>query len=169
MAKELLIIRHAKSDWSFQVSDFDRPLNERGFRDAPDMARRLLASSGSSEVPQLLVSSPAKRALTTAQIFAEILQSPSRQIQIVPEIYEASVDELLTIINGLDNQHERVALFGHNPGVSNLVNHLTDSDDAIPLPTCAIASVRFDIDDWAEISGGTGVLQGLQYPKDNQV
>lgn len=166
MAKELFIIRHAKSDWSFQVDDFDRPLNERGFEDAPRMARRLLASG---RTPQLLVSSPAKRAITTAQIFAEILQYPSRQIQIVPEIYEASVHDLLPVVNHLDNQYERIALFGHNPGLSYFVDYLCGNGGSpLNLPTCAIAVVQLGVDDWAEVSGGNGALENLYYPKDGR-
>lgn len=167
MAKVLLIIRHAKSDWSFQVSDFDRPLNERGFADAPVMARRLLTSSP-DRIPQLLISSPAKRAITTAQIFAETLQYPTRNIQISPSIYEASVQELMRIINGLDDAIDRVALFGHNPGLSRLVDYLTDQRDTTHLPTCGIASLQFDAENWLEISGATGVLTSVDYPKDSQ-
>lgn len=127
------------------------------------MARRILASG---QVPQQLVSSPAKRALTTAQIFAEVLQYPNRQIQVVSEIYEASARELLAIVNGLDNHYDRIALFGHNPGLTDLVDFLTGEGSPQNLPTCAVAVIHFDVKDWAWVSDGTGTIQNFYYPKD---
>lgn len=153
MAKHLFIIRHAKSDWSFDVSDFDRPLNPRGFKNAPEMAERLEAYAVK---PQKLVSSPAKRAITTAQIFAKQLGIPVNEIVSEPGIYEAMPHGLLEIINGLDNREDSVAFFGHNPGFTALVNYLGDKD-LYNLTTCGIVHLRFDdTDDWAEISHGTG-------------
>ena len=158
MAKHLFIIRHAKSDWSFGVSDFDRPLNPRGFRNAPEMADRLVAYTDQPPIvkPQMLVSSPAKRAITTAQIFAKHLGIPVHEIVQEPSIYEAMPHGLLEIINRLDNRAESVAFFGHNPGFTALVNYLGDKD-LYNLTTSGIVHLRFDdTDDWAEISRGTG-------------
>src|SRR5690606_24009930 len=95
MAKHLFIIRHAKSDWSFEVSDFDRPLNSRGFKNAPKMAERMAEYAIK---PQKLISSPAKRAITTAQIFAELLTIPVNKIKLEPRIYEALPHTFLQII-----------------------------------------------------------------------
>src|SRR5690554_5296197 len=114
MSKELYIVRHAKSDWSFELKDFDRPLSARGFRDAPTMAARLLASSPGIGC---LVSSPAKRAITTAQIFAEVLGIPIKDIISRASIYEAGVEALLDVVNTMDDSFAAVALFGHNPGL----------------------------------------------------
>lgn len=163
MAKHVFIIRHAKSDWSLGVSDYDRPLNERGFRDAPFMAERLAANPTK---PQLLVSSPAKRALTTAQIFAERLSALSKDIQIEPSIYEASTKTLLELINNMDDQWERIAIFGHNPGLSELASYLSE-EDYLNMPTCAIVHLHFPhANHWSEISGGTGAIIDFWYPKD---
>ncbi|MEC3878260.1 SixA phosphatase family protein [Parapedobacter sp. 10938] len=153
MAKHLFIIRHAKSDWGFDVSDFDRPLNSRGFKNAPKMAKRL---ADYTVKPQQLVSSPAKRAITTAQIFAEHLTIPVNEIKLEPRIYEALPNTLLQIINELDNGIDRVAFFGHNPGLTLLVNSLAD-EHIYNLSTCSIVHLRFDdVSEWASISSGTG-------------
>ena len=153
MAKHLFVIRHAKSDWSFDVSDFDRPLNSRGFKNAPKMATWLAQYPVQ---PKHLISSPAKRAITTAQIFAEYLQLPVNAIQTDQRIYEALPNTLLQIINELDNDYESVAFFGHNPGLTLLVNYLAD-ENIYNLPTCGIVHIRFDdVADWASVAGGTG-------------
>lgn len=164
MAKDLFIIRHAKSDWSFDVSDFERPLNVRGFKNAPEMGIRLAQYA---VLPQHVVSSPAKRAITTAQIFAEHLRIPVKDIQTEKSIYEALPNTLLKLINGLDNSHDRVALFGHNPGLTLLANYLADKQIS-DIPTCGIVHIRFDdVDDWALVSEGTGTMVWFIYPKDS--
>src|SRR5690606_19034691 len=109
MAKHLFIIRHAKSDWSFDVSDYDRPLNSRGFKNAPKMAERMVEYAIR---PQELISSPAKRAITTAQIFAEQLAVPVNEIKLEPRVYEALPNTLLQLISELDNRLDCVAFFG---------------------------------------------------------
>ena len=153
MAKHVFIIRHAKSDWSFDVRDFDRPLNARGFKNAPTMAKRMAEYAIK---PQLLISSPAKRAITTAQIFAEHLAVPVNEIKLEPRIYEAQPNTLLQLIGELDDDLDRVAFFGHNPGLTLLVNYLGDVG-IYNLTTCGIVHLRFDdADHWTEVSGGTG-------------
>lgn len=153
MAKHLFIIRHAKSDWSFDVSDFDRPLNSRGFQNAPKMAEQL---ADYPIKPQQLISSPAKRAITTAQIFAEYLAIPVNEIKLERRIYEALPNTLLQLISELDNNLDSVAFFGHNPGLTLLVNYLAD-ENIYNLTTCSIVHLRFeDVTDWALISGGMG-------------
>ncbi|MBC7913981.1 MAG: histidine phosphatase family protein, partial [Pyrinomonadaceae bacterium] len=104
--KQLLIVRHAKSDWNTDASsDFDRPLNKRGARDAPEMAERLLKKH---IIPQLIVSSPALRALTTAKYFADVFNIDKKLIQTEPSIYEASATTLLSVVNKLDNRFNLV-------------------------------------------------------------
>lgn len=165
MSKELYIIRHAKSDWSFELKDFDRPLSTRGFRDAPAMAARLHESSPGIEC---LVSSPAKRAITTAQVFAEVLSIPIKGIQIRESIYEAGLDALLEAVTTLDDSFSVAALFGHNPGLTMLANYLGDSN-IYNIPTCGIVHLWFpDAASWAEISGDTGQAVRFIYPKDTQ-
>lgn len=163
MAKDVWIIRHAKSDWNFDVSDFDRPLNNRGFRDAPEMAARLTKQL---LLPDLLVSSPAKRAITTAQIFAEALHIPPSRIQEEPRIYEASLSTLLNVITHLDNTYQHAAIFGHNPGFEELASYLGGT--SLAMPTCAIVHLHFaHADSWEEISAGTGDRRWYASPKDD--
>ena len=161
MAKELIIIRHAKSDWgNVGLSDFDRPLNKRGKSNAPEMAGRLVKQK---IVPQLIVSSPALRALTTAKFFADTWQIPLKSIQLEPSIYEASVKTLLSVVNNLDNQYDVIALFGHNPGLTDLANYFGGYIDN--MPTCSVVYLEFPFDDWKMISADTGKVLMFDYPK----
>jgi phosphohistidine phosphatase len=160
--KQLLIIRHAKSDWGdFKITDFDRPLNKRGLKNAPEMAQRLLDKG---IIPQLLVSSPAKRAITTAKYFAETLGFSKKEIQEEPAIYEATTSTLLRTINNLDNKYDFIALFGHNPGLTDLAIKLSNFDVA-NIPTCGMVLIEFPFDDWKLISSGTGEKKLYDYPK----
>lgn len=162
MAKQLLIVRHGKSDWgNSQLADFDRPLNARGNRNAPEMAQRILAKN---KVPQLIVSSPALRAITTAKHFARVWNIPAEQILQVKGIYEANVTALLKIVTGFDNQFDRIALFGHNPGLTDFSNYLSDGN-IYNIPTSGTVSLAFTTNNWAEISRLTGTLLEFDYPK----
>lgn len=163
--KKLLIIRHAKSDWENpKQADFDRPLNKRGNLNAPAMAQRLISKS---IIPQHIVSSDAVRALATATYFAKIFQINSAEIQKEHAIYEATTATLLNVINGLNNQYNFIALFGHNPGLTNLIQHLHPCD-IYNLPTCAMVLLEFPFDSWDLISGDTGKLLMYDYPKSEQ-
>lgn len=160
--KQLFIIRHAKSDWGdFNLKDFDRPLNHRGYKNAPEMVERLVLKSIK---PDVIVSSPALRALTTAKYFASGWKMNAEQLKLNPSIYEAGTQTLLKIINGFDDQFDKIALFGHNPGLTNLLNYLTGEYIA-NMPTCSIAIIEFPFDEWKLISGNTGKLVMFDYPK----
>lgn len=161
MAKYLYLVRHAKSDWSFDLPDFERPLNKRGLRDAPIMAKRLALQNLR---PDSLISSPANRAISTAKIFAKELDYPVLDIQENTTIYEADVPALLKVINSARPEVECMALFGHNPGISLFAAYLCDHT-AIDFPTCAIAFLSFEVDNWEEVSLGTGELIWFNYPK----
>lgn len=161
--KTLTIIRHAKSSWENEdLSDFERPLNERGRRDAPVMAARLKQTI---EQPQLLVSSPALRAITTARIFAQVLGISTDSILVQSKIYEASVSTLLQIIQDFDDQYCHIAIFGHNPGFSELSQRLArcDFDE---LPTCGIAHISLPIQQWRDTGTLSGTLRYSSWPKD---
>ncbi|TCC91996.1 histidine phosphatase family protein [Pedobacter frigiditerrae] len=164
MAKQLLLIRHAKSDWgNAGLSDFDRPLNKRGKANAPEMAERL---SKKKIVPQQIVSSPALRALTTAKFFADTWQIPLKNIKLKSDIYEASARTLLSVINNLDNQFDKIALFGHNPGLTGLANYFDGNIDN--MPTCSAVYIEFPFDDWKMISADTGKVLLFDYPKSGE-
>lgn len=165
MSKQLLLVRHAKSDWdNIKLSDFDRPLNSRGEKNAPEMAKRLLKRG---KIPQQIVTSPAVRAITTARYFAKELGLNKSDIVKEPEIYEALTSTLKGVINNLDNTYSFIALFGHNPGITDLVSNLC-SKDLYNIPTCGMVLIQFPIDDWSMVSAGTGEIVFYDYPKNEQ-
>lgn len=165
MSKQLLLVRHAKSDWdNIKLSDFDRPLNSRGEKNAPEMAKRLLKRG---KIPQQIVSSPAMRAITTARYFAKELGLNKSDIVKEPEIYEAMTSTLKGVINNLDNTYSFIALFGHNPGITDLVSNLC-SKDLYNIPTCGMVLIQFPFDDWSMVSAGTGEIVFYDYPKNEQ-
>lgn len=163
--KSIFLIRHAKSSWDNpELRDFDRPLNKRGFRDAPFMAQLL---SKKIPTPDKFVSSPAKRAFTTATYFAEAFGLGSTDIRQEQAIYDAYAQELLYIIQRLDPKWNTVCLFGHNPGFTNLANQFTDNFIA-NIPTCGIAHISGAIKDWKEFKRDQVQLRAFYYPKQFQ-
>jgi phosphohistidine phosphatase len=166
MAKTLLLIRHAKSDWAdLMLSDFKRPLNPRGESNAPEMAKRLVKRE---LFPQQFVSSPALRAITTAKLFAGELNIKPAEIIQVPEIYDALTNTLLEIVNNLNENSDFTALFGHNPGITGLVNYLCNQD-VFHMPTCGMVLIKFPFDKWQMISQGTGELVFFDFPKNESI
>lgn len=160
--KTLFLIRHAKSSWSSpELSDIDRPLNERGKNDAPLIGNVLKNNSVS---PDIIFSSPAVRVLTTAKIIAKIVAYPTKKIIIKPEIYEASVSDLLRIINSIDNNYNNVMIFGHNPGLSYLSNYFCNNFRN-NLPTCSVVQLQFEINNWIEVTENSASLIKFEYPK----
>jgi len=146
--KTLYLVRHAKASRDDPaLADRDRPLHDRGLNDAPAMARRVAKQRVK---PALLMSSPALRALTTAQLFADELGHSRRAIVIDERIYAATVDVLLALIHELDDDHDGVMLFGHNPEFSELAGHLAGK--MIDMPTCAVARCRFDVASWVDVN-----------------
>lgn len=160
--KQLILMRHAKSSWQDPtLEDFDRPLGNRGLRDAPVMAKRL-AEAGLK--PDLVVSSPARRAVATAHLVAPVVGSTLNAIVMDPGIYEASTGELLTIVQRLDDGRSMVLMFGHNPGFTRLAETL--GDKAIGnLPTSGVAWLSFEATHWRDVGPGAGTLLKLDYPK----
>jgi phosphohistidine phosphatase len=152
--KNLLLIRHAKSSWDdVALSDRERPLNKRGKHDAPVMGQLLKEKN---LMPDVIVSSPAKRALKTAKLIAEAVGYPKKQIDIRDAIYEHGLDALLELIAGLNDDGQRVFLVGHNPEITTLANRLSGADIE-NVPTCGIVSITFPQDHWREAvqTGGT--------------
>ncbi|MES2516379.1 MAG: histidine phosphatase family protein [Bacteroidota bacterium] len=155
--KTLYLIRHAKSDWNNpELKDSERHLNERGYAAANYMSGKF------NVTPDLIISSPAIRAISTAIIFAGNLNYSPNKILIKEELYETGVTNYLSVIHSIDNTFSEVLLFAHNPTISNLAQQLTQ---ALPLdmPTCAIAQIKFDINDWKKVI--TGQLISFEYPK----
>ena len=162
MAKQLLLVRHGKSDkGNINLRDFDRPLNHTGNKNAHCMAERCLNKAITTTT---LVSSPAVRALTTATHFAQVWNMPDDSIITNSSIYEADTTDLLQVVNSLSNDFHSVALFGHNPGFTDFANYLSDAE-IYNIPTSGIVLLHFETDDWAEISYHTGTVLLFDYPK----
>lgn len=160
--KTLYLVRHAKSSWDdFQLTDFQRPLNDRGLRDAPRMAALLAAQSNP---PEKLVSSPAERAITTARFFAEALGIAPAEILEAPRIYEASVVTIMEVIHELDDNWNAVALFGHNPAFSYVAGAFP-GERVGDMPTCAIVTLSSTADAWADLEPHNTRISHFMYPK----
>lgn len=165
MAKQLLLVRHGKSDRGFQqIKDFDRPLNHKGNKNAVCMAEKLIKKQLTA---QLIVSSPANRALSTARHFAQVWGIPETDIITDQSIYEADTRELLAVVNKLPDTFDSVALFGHNPGITDFANYLADANIS-NMPTSGCVRIEFDIDDWAEASYHTGTMLIFDFPKNTE-
>lgn len=163
--KKLILVRHAKSSWnSGSQQDFDRPLNDRGHRDAPRMAKRLLKDDIQIDA---LVSSTAVRAMTTAEYFAEAYDLKKKHIIQEPGLYLAPPEVFFDIISRLDDHHKCVAIFSHNPGITEFANQLcsTRIDD---MPTCAIFAVKADIQRWEEFRDAEKKFWFFDYPKNEE-
>ncbi len=162
MAKQLLLVRHGKSDWgNLDLQDFDRPLNKRGKENAPEMAERLI--NRGFKIDQI-VSSPAKRAKSTAKYFAEAYNID--EIRFEESIYEASSSTLLKVVNGLNDSADKVVMFGHNPGFTDFANELSGAD-IYNIPTAGMVLISFPFDSWQMVSKGTGELVFFDYPKNS--
>lgn len=161
--KRLFIVRHAKSSWNYpHLTDFQRPLNNRGERDLPDMANRF-ASSG-FEKPDLLISSPAVRALTTAHGHADVLTISQDQIKLEEHFYHASTSTIKTILSKVSDNIQTLMIFGHNPGLTYLINELSDFY-LYNLPTCAICGIEFSFENWSDILSVKGRKFYYDFPK----
>ncbi|WPU92539.1 histidine phosphatase family protein [Mucilaginibacter sabulilitoris] len=156
--KRLILIRHAKATHESGYADFDRPLKQSGMQDALFMANILKERA---LIPEIVITSPALRTLTTAQIFAEHLHLPPSDTD--EKIYEANERTLINIINNLPNEYDFIALVGHNPGISQILYYLTGQ--MRDVPTCAVALISFDNDDWRSISNEDGHLAFYDSPK----
>lgn len=160
--KTLYLVRHAKSSWKFpEFSDHDRPLNKRGKRDAPDMGQRLVLSN---ILPDLFISSTANRTFTTAQIIASKTGYTSEEIIPNSDLYHADPTEILEVIQKVDNKHESLMLFGHNPGFTWTANQLANLSIK-NIPTCGVLSISFSVENWAKVDFGKGELVFYDYPK----
>lgn len=159
--KRLFLIRHAKSSWKESgLSDYERPLNKRGKRDAPFMGRLLFDKN---ILPDLIMTSYAERAKTTAFLFAMELNYPADKVVIEKKLYEAMNKDILEIIRETDEKVKVLFLFGHNPGLTTLHNYLCDQfiDN---IPTCGITQYEFD-DKWKNLTGKSCKLILFEYPK----
>ncbi len=160
--KVIYLVRHAKSSWhDHSLRDFDRPLNERGIRDAPRMGKRLKERE---IAPNLMVSSPAVRAFTTCKEIAGVLGYGENRMVTDKRIYHASEEVLLRIIQEFNENYESVMLFGHNPGLTDFTNLLLN-ENIMNIPTCGVVAGKLNIKNWNEAKAGCGKLLFFDFPK----
>ena len=163
--KTLLIIRHAKSSWANAgQADIERPLNERGKSDAPQMAKRLKEKGIQID---LFVSSPAKRAHKTAKLFAEEYDYKKDDILIKEELYEAYAETFYKVVASLPAKYNTVAIFSHNPGITEFVNSLTGVH-VDNMPTCAVFAVLINAKEWSSFKPDEKDFLFFDYPKNDQ-
>jgi phosphohistidine phosphatase len=160
--KILYVFRHAKSSWKNpDLTDFERPLNKRGKLNAPFMGK-LLRKEGVK--PELIISSPAKRAFVTAKLVANELGYPEKKIKKDDRIYDNYLNSLLKVIKEVEDKVLKLMIFGHNPAFTELVEYLS-GEEIDNVPTSGVVAIEFDIDTWSKISENKGRFLFFEYPK----
>jgi phosphohistidine phosphatase len=163
--KTLLLVRHAKSSWDDpSLSDFGRKLNDRGKSDAKMMAKRIKEKEIDID---LFVSSPAKRAKKTAKIFMKEMDAKEKKLQLIPSLYEGSVHDFYDAIENLHHKENAVALFAHNPGITEFINSL-DCSPTYEMPTCGVFAVKIKTKDWKDFRQAEKEFLFFDYPKNQQ-
>ncbi len=160
--KTLLLVRHAKSDWGDpSLDDFDRPLNERGKKDAPIMAQRLLDKKIKIDA---FIASPAKRAAKTAKFFAEAFKHKKDEIEFKEKLYLAEPATFFSVISAADDAFKTIAVFSHNYGITDFANQLTDTriDN---IPTCGVFAIKIHSDTWSDFANAKKEFWFFDYPK----
>jgi phosphohistidine phosphatase len=161
MPKILYLVRHAKSSWKNpELNDSERPLNKRGKHDAPLVGKLLKQKN---EIPELLISSTAKRALKTAEYFAEEFHINKKIIR-EESLYMAGINDFISIIENIEDSVNSVMLFGHNPGISDFANYVTGSDIE-NMSTAGTARIDFNINSWKHCRKTKGELRFFISPK----
>jgi phosphohistidine phosphatase len=160
--KTIILVRHAKSSWDdFSLKDEDRPLTDRGKKNAPDMAKRLLKK----KVPiDAILSSPAERAKSTAEYFAREYDISKKKIILIPELYMANNDAFVRTIRNAPEKANSIALFSHNDGITHFANSLSEAK-VDNMPTCSVFAVKVDIKSWDEFVPGKTEFYFFDYPK----
>ncbi|NOQ14263.1 MAG: histidine phosphatase family protein [Methyloprofundus sp.] len=165
MSKELLLLRHGKSDWNIGTSDFNRPLNQRGKRNAQQMGEWL---GEQKLLPDLIISSPAIRALSTAEIVCTAMGLALDSIQTEKNIYEASLSGLRQILSHIPDSTQRLLLVGHNPGFESLLSYLAPNipmpDDGKLMPTATLAYLQLD-PQWTLLQGNYLIQRAKDLPE----
>ncbi len=160
--KTLLLARHAKSSWkSPGLADHDRPLNKRGKHDAPVMGNYVKSKY---HCPNIILSSTALCAITTAKMMAHEMEYDCDKILTKKEIYGAWPHQLLEIIQSMNNSIESAMIIGHNPTMTELIEEITNHGIS-NVPTCGIAIIQFQTQSWSDIGDCPAILQDFIYPK----
>lgn len=162
--KKIVLIRHAKSSWGNSGSDdFSRPLNQKGIEESKTISRALTEKIAK---PDIILTSSAHRALSTARYFASAFSYPEESIIKDKTLYLASRQEILKTISRIDPKHSLVFLIGHNPTITEFACYLCNASIA-SLPTCSAIGIEFETDAWDLISNSKAKILFLEYPKEN--
>ena len=162
--KTLYLVRHAKSDWANEtLADIDRPLNNRGYNDAHKMSSLLKQNKN---IPELIISSPATRAISTALIFSRNLNYDVSKIEIKSDLYEKQYSDYLSLIHNINSSINSVMIFAHNPNITELSNFLTKAFTN-NIPTCGIVGLRTKGDNWTTFDFQSAELFLYEFPKKN--
>jgi phosphohistidine phosphatase len=160
--RHLYLIRHAKSSWRDpHLQDIDRPLNKRGIRDAPMMGERLRKAG---ICPDLMLVSPAVRARATANAIAGAIGYRQSLVVIVEDLYSFAMEGIVSVLHGVDDTVQSVALVGHNHGMTSAAEWFT-GESLGNVPTCGIVAIDTMVDQWRLMSAGDGILRFFDYPK----
>lgn len=152
--KTLYLVRHAKSSWKFDLEDHKRPLNERGLNDAPRVAQEFASKMAK---PDLMMSSDALRAKTTALFFAKAFNIPENELVLEDKLYDFNGDKLLQVIRTCPDTVDCLMVFGHNNAMTTVVN-VFGSVHMDNVPTCGCIAIRFDTAHWKDIAEGTTIF-----------
>lgn len=162
--KTIILTRHAKSSWNSDSStDFERPLNKRGIDDAPIMAKRLITYG---QLPQVVISSTAIRALQTAELLMRELVMDKSLLTTTDTIYEAPARALIDSIKQLPETSDTAMIIGHNPGMSSTCSYLSKEAD-IQMSTLAMVCMELDVEEWEDVYPDCGTMRWYDYPKKN--
>tara|TARA_Y100000817_G_scaffold156723_1_gene122541 strand:+ start:5061 stop:5558 length:498 start_codon:yes stop_codon:yes gene_type:complete len=161
--KKITFIRHAKSSWDVSnMHDFDRPLSDRGIKDAKLMGKVIMNENIDLDK---IISSPANRAINTAKIISSKINYPLNKIDINDEIYNSSTFDVFSIIKKIDsNQFNHIALVGHNPTFHNLIEIISNYN-ILKLPTCSIVTIFLKLKKYSNIKEGIGIIDKIRFPK----
>lgn len=159
MNKRIIIVRHAKSSWEYDVSDHERPLNDRGVQDAHSVSRFIKDDLH----PDLIISSDANRAKSTASIFIANLNMDTNEVHLNHNLYDFSGENLIKVIKSCDAKHNELMIFGHNHALTFFVNTFGNLyiDN---VPTCGVVIIEFDISNWNDLKKGKTIR--TVFPRD---
>lgn len=159
--KTLYLIRHAKASWEQpELTDFERPLTALGETHAHTIAAEL---KNNKVKPDLIISSPALRALNTAKIMAQAVGYPEDKIKIEDIIYNGGVEELMEVIKAIKPSHKKVFFFGHNPSLTWLLHFLCE-DAKMNIPTCGVIGIELGMRDWEHLTEAEGRVITFLHP-----
>jgi len=161
--KTIILVRHAKSSWKDPgLKDFDRPLNKRGKKNAPLMGQKLKERQ---VMPDLVLSSPAKRASKTATAIAKAVGYPKKRIVFDDNMYHGGARYLFEMIKNLDDKYETVAIFGHSPDLNDLADILLKKNPVLRFVTSGVHCIELDVEQWRQVRQGKGESVFYDYPK----